>query len=171
MSLFPLCELSHFLTSMYRQMVPCERNSSYNFIPIFLKLCTFSSWSQDVHVVCRTCFSMGDLGVQVSVRSSIRQHLPWMSCERNSSFSFVLILLKLCICFRHDMRMYMWFGYNCEIIFLLLFSLYELSHILISMYRQWLPCEHNSSYNFIPIFLKLCTHFLWSENVHVVFMI
>ena len=28
------------------------------------------------------------------------------------------------------------------------------------MYRQWVPCEHNSSYNFIPIFLKLCTCFL-----------
>ena len=40
MSLFPLCELSHFSTSMYRQWVPCERNSSYNFIPIFFKLCT-----------------------------------------------------------------------------------------------------------------------------------
>ena len=40
MSLFPLNELSHFLTSMYRQWVPCERNSSYNCIPIFLKLCT-----------------------------------------------------------------------------------------------------------------------------------
>ena len=35
MSLFPLCELCHFLTSdsmkVYRQWVPCERNSSYNF--------------------------------------------------------------------------------------------------------------------------------------------
>ena len=28
------------------------------------------------------------------------------------------------------------------------------------MYRQWVPCERNSSYNFIPIFLKLCTCFL-----------
>ena len=28
------------------------------------------------------------------------------------------------------------------------------------MYRQWIPCERNSSYNFIPIFLKLCTCFL-----------
>ena len=27
------------------------------------------------------------------------------------------------------------------------------------VYRQWVPCEHNSSYNFIPIFLKLCTCF------------
>ena len=44
MLLFPLCELCHFLTSnsmkVYRQWVPCERNSSYNFIPIFFKLCT-----------------------------------------------------------------------------------------------------------------------------------
>ena len=28
------------------------------------------------------------------------------------------------------------------------------------MYRQWVPCERNSLYNFIPIFLKLCTCFL-----------
>ena len=65
---------------------------------------------------CRTCFSMGDLGVQVSVRSSIcssvRQHLPCVSCECNSSYSFVLIFLKLCMCFRHGMRMCMWFGYT-----------------------------------------------------------
>ena len=40
MSLFALCELSHFLTSVNRQWVPCERNSSYNFTPIFFKLCT-----------------------------------------------------------------------------------------------------------------------------------
>ena len=28
------------------------------------------------------------------------------------------------------------------------------------VYRQWVPCECNSSYNFILIFLKLCTCFL-----------
>ena len=42
--LFPLCELCHFLTSdsmkVLWRWVPCEHNSSYNFIPIFLKLCT-----------------------------------------------------------------------------------------------------------------------------------
>ena len=27
------------------------------------------------------------------------------------------------------------------------------------VYRQWVPCERNSSYNLIPIFLKLCTYF------------
>ena len=65
---------------------------------------------------------MGDLGVQVFVRlsvrtsvgqSSFRQHLPWVSCERNSSYeySFVPLILKLCKCFRHGKKMCMWFGY------------------------------------------------------------
>ena len=57
--------------------------------------------------------AMGDLGVQVSVRSSFRQHLPWMSCERNSSYSFVPIILKLCMYFLHDMKICMGFWYNC----------------------------------------------------------
>ena len=61
----------------------------------------------------RTCFSVGDLGMQVSVRLSVRQHLPCVSCERNSSYSFLPIFLKLCICFLHGVRMCMWFGYNC----------------------------------------------------------
>ena len=34
------------------------------------------------------------------------------------------------------------------------------SHFSPSIYRLWVPREHNSSYNFIPIFLKLCTCFL-----------
>ena len=41
---FSLCELCHFLTSdfmkVYRQWVPCKRNSLYNFIPFFMQLCT-----------------------------------------------------------------------------------------------------------------------------------
>ena len=112
---------------------------------------------------CRTCFSMSDLGVQVSVRSSvrssIRQHLPWVSCERNSSYSFVPIFLKLCMCFRHGIRMCMWFGYNCEIIFCHFFHFVNLVIFLTSMNRQWVPCERNSSCNFIPIFLKHCICF------------
>ena len=91
---------------------------------------------------CRTCFSMGDLGMQVSVRpcvrssvrSSIRQYLPWVSCERNSSYSFVLIFLKLCMCFRHGMRMCMWFGYNCEVIFCHFFHFVN----LVIFWPQWI---------------------------------
>ena len=153
------------------------------------------------------------------------------SCERNSSYSFVLFVLKLCICFLHGMRMCMWFVYNCKIIFshffhivnlvifhplyinswyllwvqllivlyrllwnfaclffmvwgcasgldvivrLLLFFFYffphcELSHFSPSVYRQWVPREHNSSYNFILIFLELCTCFLHSLEMCMCF--
>ena len=123
---------------------------------------------------CRTCFSMGNLGMQVSVHLSVHpfvrpsvppsvcQHLPWVSCERNSSYSFLPIFLKLCRCFLHGVRMCMWFGYNCWIIFYHFFHFVNLVIFLpqSSMYRQWVPCERNSSYNFKPIFLKLCTCFL-----------
>ena len=34
-------------------------------------------------------------------------------------------------------------------------------HLLISdVYRQWVPCDCNFSYNLKPVFLKLCTCFL-----------
>ena len=52
--LFPLCELCHFVTSdsmkMLWQWVPCECNSSYNFIPTFLKLCTCFSHGLEICV-------------------------------------------------------------------------------------------------------------------------
>ena len=59
-----------------------------------------------------------------------------------------LTLLKLCVCFLHDMRMCMWFAYNCCIIFC------QFSPFI---YRL---CEH-ISYNTIPILcplLKLMLH-------------
>ena len=100
---------------------------------------------------CLTCFSMGDLGTQVSIRSSVRQHSPWVSCERNSSYSFIPIVLKLCMCFLHGMRMCMWFAIIVRLFFVTFST---------SVYRQLVPRERNSSYNFIPIFLKLSTCFL-----------
>ena len=46
---------------------------------------------------------------------------------RISSYSFILILLKLHRCFGHGLKICMWFGYKPQII-LLLFPLVELSH-------------------------------------------
>ena len=73
-------------------------------------------------IFCGTFLSMGDLGVQVSVHPSFHQHLTWVSCER----SFVLIILKLCISFLHGMKMCLWFGYNCKIIFCHFFHIVNL---------------------------------------------
>ena len=60
------------------------------------------------------------------VRSSIRQHLTWVSCERNSSYSFAPIVLKLRMCFPHGMRMCMWIGHNCRINFCHFFDIVNL---------------------------------------------
>ena len=173
---------------------------------------------------CCTCFSMGDLGVQVSVRlsvhlsvhSSFRQ--PWVSCEhypgclvsatpltvlywsfwnfacvffmawrcacgldiivrlffcdffhimklvifhlniwtvgtsceRNSFYSFILIVLKLCICFLHGMRMCIWFGYNCKTIFCHFFHIVNLSHF----YPQYID---NGYLLWAQVLLQFCT--------------
>ena len=64
--------------------------------------------------------------VRSSIRPSIRQHLTWVSCERNSSYSFVPIVLKLCMCFPHGMRMCMWIGHNCWINFCHFFDIVNL---------------------------------------------
>ena len=115
---------------------------------------------------CRTCFSMGDLGVHVSVRLSVHSSVHpsvniYHRCLVNATpLSFLPIFLKLCRCFLHGMRMRTWFGYNCYIIFCHFFHFVNLSHFSTSMYKQWVPCERDSSYNFRPIFLKLCTCFL-----------
>ena len=49
-----------------------------------------------------------------------------ISCERNSSYSFVPIVLKLCMCFLHGMRMCMWIGHNCWINFCHFFDIVNL---------------------------------------------
>ena len=50
----------------------------------------------------------------------------YISCERNSSYSFVPIVLKLCMCFPHGMRMCMWIGHNCWINFCHFFDIVNL---------------------------------------------
>ena len=60
------------------------------------------------------------------IRPSIRQHLTWVSCERNSSYSFAPIVLKLCMCFLHCMRICMWIGHNCWISFCHFFDIVNL---------------------------------------------
>ena len=116
MSLIPLCELSHFLTSMIRQWVPCERNSSYNFIPIVLKLCTCFLHGLKICMWFgyNPCINFCHFFHFVNFVISWPQIL-WKcidSGERNSSYNFIPIVLKLCTCFLHGLKMCMWFGYN-----------------------------------------------------------
>ena len=128
MLLFLLCELCHFLTSdsmkVYRQWVPCERNSSYNFIPIFLKLCTcfchglemciwfgYNHWINFYyffHFVNFVIFwpqilwKCMDSGYHVSAT-------PYTtSCLSLFNFAHLFV---------HGLKMSMWFGFNPAVIF------------------------------------------------------
>ena len=47
--------------------------------------------------------------------------------EPNSSHSFILIFLKLCRCFVHGMKVYMWFGQFCFVLFFQFFQLCQFS--------------------------------------------
>ena len=62
-------------------------------------------------------------------------------------------------CFKDGLKICMWFFQNPEIIFLSLFSHFELRHFLSShiteVYREKVPCPLNSSHSFWPILLKL----------------
>ena len=149
--------------------VPCERNSSYNFIPTFFKLCT--------------CFPHG-LEICMWFRYN-----PWiMFCHFCHFVNFVIFwpqILWMCIDngylvsatpntflyrslrnFAHVFAMVSRCAYGLDIILELIFvtfPLCELCHFLTSdsmkVYRQWLPCKCNSLYNFMPIFLQLCPSF------------
>ena len=88
----------------------------------------------------------------------------WVPCGCNSTYSFPSIVLKLCRCFWHGMKMCMWFRYNTLVIFSHFFCYVNLVSFLtwnaIKVYRQWVPCGCNSSYSFALIVLKLCRCFL-----------
>ena len=49
---------------------------------------------------------------------------------RISSYSFILILLKLHRCFGHGLKICMWFGYNPQIIFYHFFCYFNLGIFL-----------------------------------------
>ena len=145
MSLSPLCELCHFLTSdsmkVYRQLVPCEHNSSYNFILIFLKLCTcflhglemcmwfgYNPWIKFCYFfsLCKLCHFLTSDFVKV--------YRQWVSCKRNSLYNFIHSFMQLCQSFFHGLKMCMWFGFDpadnfCHFSTLLTFSFFNFSQV------------------------------------------
>ena len=83
----------------------------------------------------------------------------WVPCVRNSSYSFIPILLKLYRCLYQASKICMWFGYDTQINFYYFCSQFELSHfsviLTMKVNGQGVPCVRNSSYSFIMILLKL----------------
>ena len=119
LSLFPLCELSHFFTSMNRQWVPCERNSSYNFIPIFLKLCTCFCHSLEMCMWFgyNPCINFCPFFHFVNLVIFWSQIL-WKCIDSGYHVSATpytascLSLFNFAHLFVHGLKMCMWFGFN-----------------------------------------------------------
>ena len=105
-----------------------------------------------------------DLGVQVSIRLSVRPFVRPSTVTMGVLWAQLLLVFYRSFWNFADVFFMVWgCAYGLDIIvrlFLSLFPLCEHSHFSTSMYRQWVPCERNFSYNFIPIFFKLCTCFL-----------
>ena len=117
LSLFPHCELSHFSPSIYRQWVPLMSatpltvlyRSIWNFAYVFFMVwgcaCGLGIIVRSFFVTFFTLWTWSFFTLYTKTVGT--------SCECSSSYSFVPIIMKLCMCFFHGMRMCMWFGYNC----------------------------------------------------------
>ena len=114
---------NHFLTSdsmkVYRQWVTCERNSAYNFIPIFLKLCTcfhyglemcmwfgYNSWINVCpvfHFVNFVIFWPQILWKCIDSGYHVSATPYTTSCLSLFNFAHLFV---------HGLKMCMWFGFN-----------------------------------------------------------
>ena len=96
----------------------------------------------------------------------------WVPRGRNSSYSFIQILLKLYRCLDHALKICMSFGYNPQINFshcfcnlnLVIFRVF----LTMKVNGHWVPCVRNSSYSFIimpPTLKKLEGHIAFGLSV------
>ena len=103
--------------------VSCGRYSSYSFPPIVLKLfrsllhgmkmCMWFGYNPliiffSLFLLCELVFFQDEMLSKCPDNGYLVDATP---------LSFPSIVLKLCRCFRHGMKMCMWFGYNTLIIF------------------------------------------------------
>ena len=115
---FSQVKLSHFSGIIYNKVngqgISCGCNSSYSFIPILLKLhwcfghCLRYACGLDT--ILRLLFGTFSK-VKLSHFSGIiynKVNGQGISCGRNSSYSFIPILLKLHWCFGHGLKICMW---------------------------------------------------------------
>ena len=167
------------------QWVPCERNSLYNFISIFFlnfahvfpMVWRFACGLDIILELFFTFFPLCEF-CHFLTSDSMQVYRQWVPCERNSSYNFIPIVMKLCTCFRHSIEMCIRFGYNPWINFCHFFPLCELCHFLTSdsmkVYRQWLSASLYtisclSFCNFANLFfhgLKMCMWFGFNPGVN-----
>ena len=73
-----------------------------------------------------------DASSPVSIaRSFVRRRNECLLCERNISYSFILVFLKLCVCFVHGVKICTWFGLYLQVF---LIYLLFLTHIRLASF-------------------------------------
>ena len=77
--------------------------------------------------------------------NAIKVYRQWVPCGCNSSYSFALIVLKLCRCFLHGMKMCMRFWYNPWIFFSLSFQ-FSVTNLSFSSDSTIVRSSDSSSY-------------------------
>ena len=117
-----------FRPSVCPSVCPPIEVGTYNFIPILLKLHWCFGYGLryacGLDIILRL-FLLRFSQVELSHFSGIiynnvnGQGIP---CGRDSSYSFLPILLKLHWCFGHGLKICMWFGYNPQNIFVTFFE-------------------------------------------------
>ena len=73
----------------------------------------------------------------------------WLSCERNSSCSFIRIISKVCRYLCQVLTMCMTFGCNPQIIICYFFGSSDLVIFGLKAFRHWVFCERHFSH-FLP---------------------
>ena len=109
--------------------VPCVRNSSYSFIPILLKLyrCLYQAlkirmrFGYDTQI--NFYYFVRNLNSHFSVILTMKVNGQGVPCVHNSSFSFILILLKLYSCLYNALKIRIWFAYNPQLNFYHFFAI------------------------------------------------
>ena len=93
---------------------------------------------------------------------------------RNSSYSFIPLLLKLYRCCDHALKICMWFGYNPQINFCHFFLQFELSYFFGHFHNEseWAVgtlCAQLLQFH-ANSFKTLHVSWAWSEDMHVVWI-
>ena len=132
--------------------VLCEHNSSYNSSLFFLKLCRCF-----VHGLTM-CMHIGHYRQIIFLLFlSFFWHLrciEWNLCEHFSCYNF-------CLIFFETLHMFCSWSEGLRVVWILSSFFYYFFQLVNFGISEWILCEHNPSYKFSLIFLKLCTCFVF----------
>ena len=154
---------------MYRQWVPCGRNSSYSFPPLFWNsadaFCIGWGCACGLGIILWLFFlSFSALWTWYFFTwNATKVYRQWVPSGRNSSYSFPPLFWNSADAFCIGWRCACGLGIILWLFFLsfsALWTWYFFTWNAIKVYRQWVPCGRSSSYSFPLIILKVCRCFL-----------